>query len=251
MNFPTEMLVPKVKSLDGVECLALLEAHWSSSCLGVFESLESVEVAPVRGDESSRISAFHVKFWHFDPFLVVNIELFAVFDHLVLAVATTNDVYIPVTKIVMSSEGCPAETDVWHPLHFLSEQAESECVMNRLALWQVNIVAGNNKKIVVRNVESSSKLELLVQDFPCNVVLIGWQEVLPLLVLLVGLAPFDVGDDRFEISIHEISTCVLVDSVLRCRVLGRPNTRRLHIVRYDVLVELLGDELHSEFLLVA
>ena len=220
MNFPTKVLVPKVKPFDCVESFTLLEAHWPSSCLGVLESLESIEVPPVSRNESSRISALQIQLRHIDPFLVENIELFTVFDHLVLAVAATNDIHIPVAKIIVSGEGCPAEMDAWHPLNFVSEQAESECVMNRLALWQVNIVARNNKKLVVRYIKGSSELELLVQAFLAHVVLIDWLEVLPLLVLLVGLAPFDVGDDRFELSIHEISTCVLVDSVLRCSVLG-------------------------------
>ena len=70
-------------------------------------------------------------------------------------------------------------------------------------------------------------------------------------MLGVWLATLNVLDDCFQISIHKIPARILVHSVLGHSMRSRSDARRFDVVRYYVFVELLGNELHPELLLVA
>lgn len=111
------MLILEIKSLNRVKCDTLLETGLLVSYSFVFEALECVEVAAILADQGAWVATLHIKRWHDNPFLVVNIKLLAIFNHEAFSVATADNVNEAVAEVIVSRERRSPVRNVWHSLN--------------------------------------------------------------------------------------------------------------------------------------
>ena len=177
------MFIPKVKTLDSVKCLTLLEAKrilWA--CTGVFKALEGVKVASIVWNESPRVSTLTIQWWHLYPFLVQNIKFLAVCHHFFMIIAASDNIDEAISEVVVSCERCPSESNIGHLFDCLSVQMEHERVID-WTLSSIHIVTWDYKQFVVRDVNGASEFQLFVQTFAHHIILIFRLEELPLLAI--------------------------------------------------------------------
>lgn len=101
--------------------------------------------------------------------------------------------------------------DVWHAL----EGIVGEVVHKRVIYWfilliLVDMLTRNHQNLLVRNVQSATELELLVQALLHNVVFVPRLEVLPGSILVNFFLRLNVINDQAQIFVHDKTTCILV-----------------------------------------
>lgn len=174
------------------------------------------------------------------PALVKNIKLLTVVDHKPLLIAASNDVDESIFEFIVGCERCPTFVNRRQLLHRIISQMELEDVANRPILWIINIISGDNYDLLIWNVDRATESELLIETVVLHILNIFG------LVRLPGLLPFGLlfklglGANIVEISIHDVTTCILVQLVLVFNVRTVSNGDGSHNVRHDAVVKLPG-----------
>ena len=163
------MLVPEIKTFNRSESHALFLAivlqlaAQETALLALFYlvvvALEHVEVPTIGCDEGSGVAAFVVERRHLNPPLVQDVELLAVPQHHVLAVATTNHIDVPVAKIVMSSKGCPRHANIRHPFDPVGRQTVDKGISDWHTVISFHVLARNDQYLSVWDVQAPAELQ--------------------------------------------------------------------------------------------
>lgn len=105
--------------------------------------------------------------------------------------------------------------NVWHLLNKISAQIKNEHILNGFTFRKVHIITRYNNQLIEGYVDSPSKFELFIQLVLINVFKVGWLYTCPFILFILALITFNISTDCFEISVHNIPTCVLIHFVLR------------------------------------
>jgi len=169
----------QIKPFDGIQRLTL---SGSKLVELVDKSLEGVEVPFVARNIRSRIATFEIHRGHWMPSLVVDVVLFAVFYHELTLVGSTQDVDELVFKIIVGGEGCSTSGNGREFLDRHGGKMELEDVTNRTRLRGIYVASRDDDNLIVWNVNSTSKLQLLVETALFHIVDVPRGQAPPLLV---------------------------------------------------------------------
>ena len=117
------------------------------------------------------------------PFVIQNVKPFTVSNHLVLLVASTNDINIPVLKLVVRRKGCPCLGDGLEVLNFVGQKMVLKHIVDR-HIWRITVihVSRDDDYSVVGHVNGPSVLQRLVQLVGLLVVPVAGHYKVPLRV---------------------------------------------------------------------
>lgn len=254
MHLPAQVFVPEVQAFYSFQGLALLETEWAILGIGINEALKSVKVTSIVRNECSRIASLKFQGRHLDPSLIKYIKFFTVCHHLFLIIAASDYVDEAITKVIVRCERSPTNPNAWHSFDWLSCEVEDESVTNGSVLWDIYIIAWNDKHFIVGDVNGASKLELFIEALSLDIIFIFRLQILPFLAIvriqLIFVETLRVLNDAFELSVHYVTAWILIKAVLLFCVRSVAHTYSFNIVRDDIVVELSRYELHAQFFLV-
>lgn len=148
----------------------------------------------------------------------------------------------------------PGNVDVRHAFNSLRAQVEDKRVVHWTRFCGiVHVITGYNEQLIVRNINCSTKFKMFIQAFPDYIILVFWHQVIPLLPLVRQygiLKTLNIVDNFLQLPIHDVSARVLVNAILILGVLSTLHARTFNIMRNDILIELLGNHLHAQFVRV-
>ena len=113
------MLVLKIKDLNCFESLTDSGLSTTEVLSPVDESLEGVEIPFVLREECAWVASLFIQSRHWHPLVVENVKFLAISDHLILFVATSHNVNVPVFELVVSCEGSSRLGDRLQVLDFV------------------------------------------------------------------------------------------------------------------------------------
>lgn len=254
MHLPAQVFVPKVQAFYSFQGLALLETEWAVLGIGINEALKSVKVTSIVWNECSGIAPLKFQGRHLDPSLIKYIKFFTVCHHLFLIIAASDYVDEAITEVIVRCERSPTNANAWHSFDCLRREVEDEGVTNGSVLWDIYIIAWNDKHFIVGDVNGASKLELFIEALSLDIIFIFRLQILPFLAIvriqLIFVETLHVLNDAFELSVHYVTAWILIKTVLLFCVRSVAHTYSFNIVRDDIVVELSRYELHAQFFLV-
>lgn len=242
-DFPTHALILQIKSLDGFQSLTL---SGSKLVELIDETLEGVEVPFVARNIGSWISAFEIHVRHLMPSLVEDVELFALVYHEFALVGTTQNIDEPVLEIIMRGEGSPT---IGNGRQFLDRHVgkmELEDVTNRPVLRSIYVASRNDDYFLVWNVNSTSKLQLLVQSALSHILdILGGEAPPPLVGLGSALC---LETQVVHVPVEDEATGVVVQLILLLGMLSVSNADGAHEIRDYYIVEALRQDLQARLI---
>ena len=117
------------------------------------------------------------------PFVIQNVKLFTVSNHLVMLIASANDIDKPILELVVGREGCPCLGDGLEVLNFVGQKMILKHIVDR-HIWSITVihVSRDDDYSVVGHVNGPSVLQRLVQLVGLLVVPVAGHYKVPLRV---------------------------------------------------------------------
>ena len=215
--FPSLVLVPEVNPLNRGDNLAepLPKRVVNLVVLitrNVHKSLKDVKVSSIRCNHGPWISSCVIHRWHGCPFVVENIEFFAICDHFFWWITATDHVDKTVFKIVVSGK---RRSTYFYGLKFLDligQEVKLKYVCDWLGLIFLHVIPWNDNDPIVRGVDCSSILQLLVQLIMLLISSVWWLQLAPPRNISLGV--FSFFYDLWELFVHQIPWSILVNTIL-------------------------------------